>query len=128
MEPATVVVGIDVGKAYLDVGEYPSGAPWRVPHDEAGIADLVARWATQPPTWLVLEATGGREAAVVAALATAGLAVVVVNPRQVRHFGPAVGQRAQTERLEASVLARFAAVGRPAPRPLPEAPAQALAA
>jgi transposase len=128
MEPATVFVGIDVGKAYLDVGEYPTGTTWRVPHDEAGIADLVARWAAQPPTLLVLEATGGLEVAVVAALATAGLAVVVVNPRQVRHFAQAVGQLAKTDRLDAQVLARFAAVVRPAPRPLPDAQAQALAA
>src|SRR2546423_1913405 len=128
MEPSAVFVGIDVGKAHLDVGEHPSGTTWRVPHDEAGIAGLVARWATQPPALIVLEATGGLEVGVAAALATAGLAVVVVNPRQVRHFAQAVGQLAKTDRLDAQVLARFAAVVRPTPRPLPDAQAQALSA
>lgn len=128
MEPATVFIGIDVGKAQLDVAERPSGATWRLAHDEAGITDLVTRWRAQPPTLIVLEATGGLEVPLVAALGTAGLAVVVVNPRQVRHFAQALGQLAKTDRLDAALLARFAESVRPPPRPLPDAQAQALAA
>jgi transposase len=128
MESATVFIGIDVGKAYLDVAERPSGVTWRVAHDEAGITALVARWRAQPPTLIVLEATGGLEVPLAAALGTVGLAVVVVNPRQVRHFAQAIGQLAKTDRLDAALLARFAEVVRPTPRPLPDAQAQALAA
>ena len=76
----------------------------------------------------MLEATGGLEVPVTAALAAAGLAVAVVNPRQVRDFAKAVGQLAKTDVLDARVLARFAEVVRPAPRPLPDAEAAALSA
>src|SRR5262245_47752557 len=128
MEPTAVFVGIDVGKAQLDVAERPSGTTWRVAHDEAGITELVARWRAQPPTLLVLEATGGLEVPLAAALGSAGLPVVVVNPRQVRHFAQAIGQLAKTDRLDAALLARFAESVRPIPRALPDAQAQALAA
>lgn len=121
-------IGIDVAKAFLDVASRPSGAAERVPNDEAGIAQLVARLAAAAPTLVVLEATGGRELPVTAALAAAGLAVAVVNPRQVRDFAKAVGQLAKTDALDARVLAHFAEVIRPAPRPLPAAELQALAA
>jgi transposase len=128
MEPAAVFIGIDVGKAHLDVAERPNGRTWRVAQDEAGITSLVARWQAQPPTLIVLEATGGLEVPLAAALGSAGLAVVVVNPRQVRHFAQALGQLAKTDRLDAALLARFAESVRPPPRPLPDAQAQALAA
>ncbi|HET8682159.1 MAG TPA: IS110 family transposase [Micromonosporaceae bacterium] len=128
MEPAAGFVGIDVAKAYLDVATRPADAHERLPHDEAGIARLVERLRAAPPELVVLEATGGLEEPVVAALAAAGLAVAVVNPRQVRDFAKAVGQLAKTDALDARVLARFAEAVRPAPRPLPDAAAQALAA
>jgi transposase len=76
----------------------------------------------------VLEATGGREGPSVAALAAAGLPVAVVNPRQVRDFARAIGQLAKTDVLDAQVLAHFAQVIHPTPRPLPDAQAQELAA
>jgi transposase len=128
MEPGAVYIGIDVGKAHLDVAERPSGTTWRVTNDATGITGLVARWSGQPPTLIVLEATGGLEVAVAAALGGAGLPVVVVNPRQVRHFAQAIGQLAKTDRLDAALLARFADQVRPPPRPLPDAQAQALTA
>jgi hypothetical protein len=83
-------VGIDVSKARLDVAVRPSGEAWQSPNDEAGIAALVDRLRSvepRAPTLIVLEATGGLERLVVAALALAGLPVAVVNPRQVRDFG-----------------------------------------
>ena len=73
------------------------------------------------PTLIVLEATGGLERAATAALATAGLPVVVVNPRQARDFARATGQLAKTDALDARALAHFADVIRPTPRPLPDA-------
>src|SRR5262245_5324494 len=77
-------VGIAVAKAWLDVGVRPSGAQWRVANTAAELPALVARLCTRPPQLVVLEATGGYERSAVAALAAAGLPVVVVNPRQVR--------------------------------------------
>lgn len=128
MDTPLVFVGIDVSKAYLDVAERPGRGPTRLPNDEVGIAQLVAQVTAVRPTLIVLEATGGLELPVVAALAAAGLAVAVVNPRQVRDFAKAVGQLAKTDALDAQVLAHFAAVIRPQPRPLPDAERQALAA
>ena len=127
METATFV-GIDVAKAYLDVVSRPAGTAERLPNDEPGITQLVARMLKTGPVLIVLEATGGLEAPAAAALVAAGLAVAVVNPRQVRDFAKAVGQLAKTDALDAQVLARFAAVVRPTPRPLPDAEAQALSA
>jgi transposase len=75
-----------------------------------------------------LEATGGMEIPLTSALATAGLPVVVVNPRQVRDFAKASGHLAKTDALDAQVLAQFAEMMRPQPRPLPDAEARALTA
>jgi transposase len=79
-------LGIDVAKATLDYACRPSGDADTVPNDDQGIRALVQRLHAHAPTLVVLEATGGYEAAVVAALATAGRPVVVANPRQVRDF------------------------------------------
>ncbi len=119
-------VGIDVAKARLDLALEPSGEAWSVTNDAAGSQDLVSRLAPLGPTLIVLEATGGYEAAVTAALASAGLPVVVTNPRQVRDVAKACGRLAQTDALDARLLARFAAQVRPTPRPLPTEAAQRL--
>ena len=85
-------VGIDVAKAQLDIALRPSGERWSVPNDTNGVTTLVERMQTLQPTLIVLEATGGLERMVTSALATAGLPVVVVNPRQVRDVARATGQ------------------------------------
>jgi transposase len=122
-----VTIGIDVAKAGLDVAARPSGDQWQVANTEEGIADLLAKLRPLAPALIVLEASGGWELAVVAALAEAKLPVAVVNPRQVHDFAKAVGQLAKTDQLDAQVLARFGEAVRPEPRPLPDAGAQALA-
>ena len=91
-----------------------------------GHAELAARLAPLRPRRVVLEATGGLEAAVAAALAAAGLPVLVVNPRQVRDFAKAMGHLAKTDAIDARVLAHFAAVTRAEPRPLPDEAAREL--
>jgi transposase len=125
---SSLFAGIDVAKAHLDVALRPAGTHARLANDADGIADIVTRLSAARPTLIVLEATGGLEVPVTAALAAAGLAVAVVNPRQVRDFAKAIGQLAKSDALDAHVLARFAEVVRPTPRPLPDADAQALAA
>lgn len=121
-------VGVDVAKTRLDVALLPAAQQWSVANDEAGIASLVSRLQAISPSLIVLEATGGLESPLVAALATAELPVVVVNPRQVRDFARATGRLAKTDRLDALVLAQFGEAVKPTPRPLPDAQAQALAA
>jgi transposase len=127
MEHSTFV-GIDVAKAHLDVHIRPTGEAFRVSQDDAGLATLLARLSALSPTVIVLEATGGYEVHVVAALAHAGLPVAGVNPRQIRHYARALGQLAKTDPLDARVIALFAEAVRPAVRPLPDAQAQALSA
>jgi len=121
-------VGIDVAKAWLDVAVRPSGAQWRAANGEAEVPTLVEQVRAVQPQLVVLEATGGYERAVVAALAAAGLPVVVVNPRQVRHFAKATGKLAKTDILDAHMLAHFAEAVHPVPRPLTDAATQRLAA
>jgi len=124
---APLFVGIDVSQARLDVALRP-GTAQTLSHDDAAIATLVDQLRVRHPTLIVLEATGGLEIPLTSALATAGLPVVVVNPRQVRDFAKASGQLAKTDTLDAQVLAQFAEVMRPQPRPLPDADTRALAA
>ena len=98
-------IGIDVAKAELVVGVRPNGTGWTAVNDDQGVRDLVTRMQALGPTLIVLEATGGYELLCVAALAAAGLPVVVVNPRQVRDFARATGQLAKTDRIDAEILA-----------------------
>ena len=128
MSEVPCFLGIDVAKAQLDIALRPSGERWAVPNDANGVATLVDRVQALHPTLIVLEATGGLERAVTSALATAGLPVVVVNPRQVRDCARATGQLATTEALDARALAHCADVIRPTPRPLPDAQTQELRA
>ena len=121
-------MGIDVAKAQLDIAVRPSGERWAVPNDAGGVGTLVEQLQALHPTLIVLEATGGLERAATAALATAGLPVVVVNPRQARDFARATGQLAKTDALDARALAHFADVIRPTSRPLPDAQTQELRA
>src|SRR6266571_4479322 len=121
-------VGSDVAKAQLDVALRPSGERWTVPHDADGVVTLVEQLQPLHPTLMVLEATGGLERVATAALATAGLPVVVVNPRPARDCARATGQLAKTEALDARALAHCADVIRPTPRPLPDAQTQELRA
>jgi transposase len=120
-------IGIDVAKRQLDVAERPSGERWVAANDVGGIAGGVERLrGSGPITLIVLEATGGYEIPVVAALSAAGLPVVVVNARQVRDFARAVGQLAKTDAIDAAVLAHFAEAVRPEPRALPDELTQTL--
>ena len=119
-------VGLDVAKDHLDVHLRPTGETFTVGQDEAGLTALVTRLQSLTPILIALEATGGYEATVAAALASAGLPVAVVNPRQIRDFARATGLLAKTDALDARAIAHFAEAVRPTPRPLPDAQAERL--
>jgi transposase len=123
-----IVVGIDVAKAALVVAEGAAGPVTSVANDEVGIRSLVATLKGRSPELIVLEATGGYELPCTAALAAAGLPVVVVNPRQVRDFARSTGQLAKTDRIDATMLALFGERVRPAIREIPGPELQALEA
>ena len=128
MSALPVFVGIDVAKTDLVTGLRPTGETWTVSNDEAGIQELLQRLRPHGPVLVVIEATGGYERGVVAALAAAGTPLVVANPRQVRDFARSTGQLAKTDRIDAQVLALFAERMRPEPRPLPDEATRTLTA
>jgi transposase len=120
-------IGIDVSKDRLDVHVRPSGEFFAVARDGEELERLADRLRALAPELVVLEATGGFEIAVAAAVAGAGLPLAVVNPAQVRAFARAVGRLAKTDRLDAEIIARFAEQVRPEPRPVASEQARALA-
>lgn len=126
MRSAALYVGIDVSKAMLDVALGSGGEVVQVANDETGIPALVARLVKAAPELVVLEATGGYEWLVAAALAGKEVPVAVVNPRQVRDFAKATGVLAKTDKIDARVLARFAEAVKPEVRPLPTPEAKEL--
>src|SRR3954471_2078151 len=128
MDKAPTFVGIDASKHRLDVHARPSGESFATDYDDEGVAGLVGRLAALAPALIVLEATGGLEVRLAAALAAAGLPVAVVNPRQVRAFARAAGRLARTARLDAEAIARFAEAVRPPVRPLPDEATRRLGA
>lgn len=111
-------VGIDVSKAELEVCVLPAEQFWKAPNDEAGRQALVERLRELGPTLIVIEATGGYEAAIAIGLVASGLPVVVMNPRPVRDFAKAAGKLAKTDRIDAHILALFGQAMRPPVRPL----------
>ena len=126
MEGEPRYVGIDVSKAQVDVAVRPTGQRWVVSYDESWVKELVVQMVDLDPALVLLEASGGLELPLVAALAAAALPVVVVNPRQVRDFARATGTLAKTDALDAAVLAHFADAVRPSVRPLRDAETQVL--
>jgi transposase len=119
-------VGIDVAKDRLDVHVRPGGEAFAVARDGKGLAMLVQRLQTLAPALVAMEATGGYETVVASAVGAAQLPLAVVNPRQIRDFARATGKLAKTDRIDAAAIAHFAEAVRPAPRPIPDAEAQAL--
>jgi len=122
-----MVIGIDVSKDWLDVAVRPTGESFAFKRTAAGIEDLVERLKDLSPALVAIEATGGFEAVVAAALAGAGLPVVVVNPAQVRAFAVALGKRAKTDPIDAAVIAHFAEATKPQLRQLPDEKTRLLA-
>ena len=119
-------IGIDVSKDRLDVHVLPSNEAFAVVRDGEGLAALVERLGSLDPYLVVLEATGGFELTVAAAVVAAAIPLAVVNPRQIRDFARATGQLAKTDALDARAIARFAEKVRPEPRPVPDEQARAL--
>ena len=122
----TIVIGIDVSKDRLDVHVLPSGQAFAVARDGKGLNELIEQLGSVRPQLIAVEATGGFETIVAAAIAGAHLPLAVVNPAQVRHFAQAIGKRAKTDPIDAAVIARFAEAVKPEPRDLPDEAARLL--
>ena len=112
------VLGIDISKEWIDAGLLPSEQSWKISTEP----DRLQLWIDNLPhkiTLAVMEASGGLEMPIAAALSNAGIPVAIVNPKQIRAFATALGQRAKTDALDAKIIARFGELLQPAPRPLP---------
>jgi len=109
-------VGIDVSKSTLDVCIEPAVQTLHVAYDEAGVKQIIVRLKEINPTLIVMEATGGLEIRIATELASKGLPVAVINPRQARDFAKATGQLAKTDQVDTAVLAAFAQAIRPQTR------------
>jgi transposase len=126
MNSPSTAVGIDISKHRLDLARFPQGDSFSVAYTDTGLAKMLKRLQGWAPQIILLEATGGYEYGVVAALVAASLAPVLINPRQVRDFARSLGILAKTDKIDARVLAEFAFRLQPEPRPLPAAQQQEL--
>ena len=128
MKREPTYVGIDVAKDRVDIPVRPTGQSWSASYEEEEVEKLVARLQGLEPAAVILEATGGLELTLVAALAAASLPVAVINPRQVRDFAKSTGQPAKNDRLDAQVLAHFGEAIHPPMRALRDADTQVFGA
>jgi transposase len=128
MDQKQVFIGIDVSKKQLDVATRPAMAHFQVGNDDQGIATLIQRLLELKPQLILLEASGGFETLAAASLRQAGLPAQIINPRQVREFARSTNKLAETDKIDAAVVAHFAQLLQPPLRPWPEAQQQELAA
>lgn len=126
MNDEQVYIGIDISQDTLDMVAYPTGQIWQYKNIKGGIAKTVIKLKGLNLKLIVMEATGGLGKPLCEALYQAGLPVAVVNPRRIRDFGRSMGILAKTDKLDAKVMAYFAAKIEPAPRPIQDEASQKL--
>ena len=126
MESAKTYVGVDVAKETLDIAVHPCQQAKRFRNNDAGISGAITFVKSMAPALGVMEATGGLEMSLAAALGASGIPVAVVNPRQVRDYAKSMGKLAKTDTIDAQVMADFAAAVHPEPRPLADSQTQEL--
>jgi transposase len=119
MNKPLLFVGIDVSKEWCDAAVDGRSEVQRHSADEQGLAELVSTMRAFHPKLIAMEASGGCEIPFLRALQAAGLPVAVVNPRQIRDFARAMNRLAKTDRIDAQVIARFAAMMQPSPAEIP---------
>ena len=108
-------IGIDIAKQSFDLHCLKTGQNRRMDNAPDGIRQCVTLCHDLRPSLIVMEATGGYEIALASTLQAEGWAVAVVNPRRIRDFARATGQIAKTDKLDARIIAQFAATLDPMP-------------
>ena len=121
-----VNVGVDVGKANLDIALHPSGQFYTIPNSEAHIRRFVRILKNYEIERIVVEASGRYEHALVQACDKAGLPIIIVNPISVRRYAQAIGVLAKTDRIDAQVIAQYAATLKPEFKPIPDKTSQKI--
>jgi transposase len=122
----TVNIGVDVDKANLDIALHPTGQFYSIPNSEVHIQRFVKILKGYAIDRIVVEATGRYEYALVQACDQAGLPIIVVNPTSVRRYAQAIGVLAKTDRIDAHVIAKYAATLKPELGPIPDKTSQKL--
>jgi transposase len=126
MDGDKVFIGVDISKDNLDIVAYPTGQIWQYKNSKGGIAKAITKFRGLELKLIVMEATGGLEKPLCEALFQAGLPAAIVNPRRIRDFGRSMGILAKTDKLDAKVMAYFAAKIEPVPRPVQDEASQKL--
>jgi len=126
VETEKTYVGIDVSKGSLDLAIHARHEIRRFANTATGINEVVRYVSEASPVLVVMEATGGYEISLAAALGEAGIPAAVVNPRQVRDYARSTGKLAKTDAIDARILADFAAAVHPEPRMLADTQALEL--
>lgn len=124
----TRYIGIDVAKRFFDVYDSTAKVDQHFTNDDNGISTFLTQLRPQTPTLMVVESTGGYEQALAVALQAAGFPVAVVNPKRIRDFARASGQLAKTDKIDARIIARYAATLQPPPQGVWDAQTRALKA
>jgi transposase len=112
----SLVIGIDVSKAKLDIAWGPDGPLETISNTDANIAQLIDRIEDPAKTIVVMEATGGYESRLVDLLHKSRVALAVINPRRVRDFAAGIGRDAKTDPIDAAVIAFYGQVVKPQPQ------------
>ena len=121
-----VNIGVDVGKANLDIALHPTGEFYSIPNSEAHIRRFVKILKGYSIERIVVEATGRYEHALVQACDQVSLPIIVVNPTSVRRYAQAIGVLAKTDRIDAQVIAKYAATLKPEFKPIPDKTSQKI--
>lgn len=119
-ESEAVFVGIDIGKYQVELALGVNGPVRTFKNDDQGIDGILQELEGRVVGRVVLEATGGYQRQLLAAMLAKGVPAVAVNPRQTRDFAKALGKLEKTDKVDASVLALFAERIRPDLRPMPD--------
>ena len=117
MRKSVVNVGVDVGKAFLDIYIYEKGIYWQEENNTKGIKKILKRLSYYKVERLVMEATGRYEFQLAEAAHHKKLPVCIVKPLLVRRYAGAIGLTAKTDKLDAELIAEFAAIVQPAVTP-----------
>jgi transposase len=116
--PEKQYLGIDTSKEWIDAHLLPGNETWKVDNTP----EALQSWISTLPSGIALaliEATGGLHNQVASLLAEAGIPVCVINPKAIHHFSKAMQYKAKTDALDAELIATFAQLVQPEPRPLP---------
>ena len=113
MSKSVVNIGVDVGKQYLDIWIYEKSLHWQEENNVSGIKRLLKRLSHYQVERLVMEATGRYEFELAQAAYEKGIPVCIVKPLRVRRYAGAINQLAKTDRIDAAVIAEFAAIVQP---------------